>query len=268
MTKYAANAMLAARISLINEIANLCEALGSDVEDVRRGVGLDRRIGPAFLFPGVGYGGSCFPKDVKALIRMAEASGVSPRILRAVDEVNDAQKRPALRQGASATSARICRDCASPSGGCRSSRAPTTCARPRRWSLIRALLDAGVQVQAHDPEALRAGAAALRRPDRLSRSRPTTPSRGRTPVASSPSGRSSGSPTSSACARCLKQPVIFDGRNLYEPETHAPARLHTTIAVGRAAGRARTDMGRVLITGGAGFIGSHLADRLLARGTR
>ena len=69
--------MLATRISLINEIANLCEARGRDVEDVRRGVGLDRRIGPAFLFPGVGYGGSCFPKDVKALIRMAEANDIA-----------------------------------------------------------------------------------------------------------------------------------------------------------------------------------------------
>ncbi|MGH7290681.1 MAG: UDP-glucose dehydrogenase family protein, partial [Myxococcota bacterium] len=98
MTKYAANAMLAARISLINEIANLCEAVGSDVEDVRRGVGLDKRIGPAFLFPGVGYGGSCFPKDVKALITMAEQHDIAPRILRAVDDVNAAQKRLLFRK--------------------------------------------------------------------------------------------------------------------------------------------------------------------------
>ena len=92
MTKYAANAMLAARISLMNEVANLCEATGSDVEDVRRGVGLDARLGPAFLFPGVGYGGSCFPKDVKALIKVAENNSLEARILRAVDEVNDRQK--------------------------------------------------------------------------------------------------------------------------------------------------------------------------------
>ena len=93
MAKYASNAMLATRISLINEIANLCEAVGGDIEDVRKSVGFDRRIGPAFLFPGVGYGGSCFPKDVKALVRMAEGHGVLPRILQAVEEVNAAQKR-------------------------------------------------------------------------------------------------------------------------------------------------------------------------------
>jgi UDPglucose 6-dehydrogenase len=93
MTKYAANAMLAARISLMNEIANLCEATDSDVEDVRKGVGLDERLGPAFLFPGVGYGGSCFPKDVKALIRVAEGRELEARVLRAVDDVNNRQKR-------------------------------------------------------------------------------------------------------------------------------------------------------------------------------
>ncbi len=93
MTKYAANAMLAARISLMNEIANLCEVTNSDVEDVRRGVGLDERLGSAFLFPGVGYGGSCFPKDVKALIKVAENHSLDARILRAVDDVNSRQKQ-------------------------------------------------------------------------------------------------------------------------------------------------------------------------------
>ncbi len=92
LTKYAANAMLAARISFMNEIANLCERLGANVDDVRRGIGSDSRIGFPFLFPGVGYGGSCFPKDVQALIRTAEAAGCDLRILRAVEEVNQRQK--------------------------------------------------------------------------------------------------------------------------------------------------------------------------------
>src|SRR6266511_3213992 len=87
MTKYAANAMLATRISFMNQIARLCEALGADVTLVRKGIGADRRIGPAFLFPGPGYGGSCFPKDVKALIRTAEEQGVSLDILHAVKDV-------------------------------------------------------------------------------------------------------------------------------------------------------------------------------------
>jgi UDPglucose 6-dehydrogenase len=92
MTKYAANALLATRISFMNEIANLCERMGADVEDVRRGIGYDRRIGHHFLFPGVGYGGSCFPKDVKAIIHTATERGMGFPLLNAVEAVNDAQK--------------------------------------------------------------------------------------------------------------------------------------------------------------------------------
>lgn len=92
MTKYAANAMLATRISFMNEIANLCEAVGADVDQVRRGIGSDTRIGAAFLFPGPGYGGSCFPKDVKALVRTAKSKDVPLRVLDAVESTNDAQK--------------------------------------------------------------------------------------------------------------------------------------------------------------------------------
>jgi UDPglucose 6-dehydrogenase len=92
MTKYVANCLLATKISFINEMANLCERLGADVNDVRRGIGHDQRIGFSFLFPGVGYGGSCFPKDVRALIDAAQKQAVETHILRAVDAVNDAQK--------------------------------------------------------------------------------------------------------------------------------------------------------------------------------
>lgn len=92
MTKYAANAMLATKISFINEIANLCERYGADVMEVRRGIGSDSRIGYKFIYPGVGYGGSCFPKDVKALIHMATSIGFEPKIMLAVEERNQAQK--------------------------------------------------------------------------------------------------------------------------------------------------------------------------------
>jgi UDPglucose 6-dehydrogenase len=92
MTKYVANCMLATKISFINEMANLCERVGADVNDVRRGIGHDARIGFQFLFPGAGYGGSCFPKDVRALVRVAEDHGLEPRLLYAVDEVNNRQK--------------------------------------------------------------------------------------------------------------------------------------------------------------------------------
>ena len=92
MTKYVANSLLATKISFINEVANLCERMEADIDDVRRGIGHDSRIGFAFLFPGVGYGGSCFPKDVQALAAMARDKGVEPRILTAVHETNLAQK--------------------------------------------------------------------------------------------------------------------------------------------------------------------------------
>lgn len=93
MTKYVANALLATKISFINEVANLCERMEADIDDVRRGIGHDSRIGFAFLFPGAGYGGSCFPKDVQALAAMARSKGVAPRILTAVHQTNLAQKQ-------------------------------------------------------------------------------------------------------------------------------------------------------------------------------
>src|SRR5438045_6116402 len=93
MTKYAANAMLATKISFMNEIANLCERVGANVNEVRNGIGSDPRIGKRFIYPGIGYGGSCFPKDVKALIHTAENYKYEMRILKAVDNVNDDQKK-------------------------------------------------------------------------------------------------------------------------------------------------------------------------------
>ena len=92
MTKYAANAMLATKISFMNDVANLCEIMGADVNMVRKGIGTDTRIGPKFIYPGVGYGGSCFPKDVKALIKTAKENNYNMRILNAVEEVNELQK--------------------------------------------------------------------------------------------------------------------------------------------------------------------------------
>jgi len=92
LSKYAANSILATRISFMNEIANMCELVGADVDDIRKGIGTDRRIGMSFLFPGVGYGGSCFPKDTQALLRSATDRGYDFKILRAVEEVNNRQK--------------------------------------------------------------------------------------------------------------------------------------------------------------------------------
>src|SRR5512142_2136090 len=96
MVKYASNAMLATRISFMNDIALLCERVNADVEQVRRGVGADLRIGYPFLFPGIGYGGSCFPKDVKALLATGRRHGVDLDLLRAVEKTNERQKRQLL----------------------------------------------------------------------------------------------------------------------------------------------------------------------------
>jgi UDPglucose 6-dehydrogenase len=98
LTKYVANALLATKISFINEMANLCEVMGGDINDVRRGIGHDQRIGFAFLFPGVGYGGSCFPKDVRALSCMSSKLGLQPTILDAVDDVNNRQKHVLIQR--------------------------------------------------------------------------------------------------------------------------------------------------------------------------
>jgi UDPglucose 6-dehydrogenase len=92
MTKYAANAMLATKISFMNDVANLCEIVGADVNNVRRGIGTDRRIGKYFIYPGTGYGGSCFPKDVKAIIKTADEFGYSMEVLKSVETVNERQK--------------------------------------------------------------------------------------------------------------------------------------------------------------------------------
>jgi UDPglucose 6-dehydrogenase len=98
MTKYAANAMLATKISFMNDIALLCEVMGADVNQVRRGIGSDPRIGHKFIYPGIGYGGSCFPKDVKALVRAGEENGHALRILQAVEDVNDDQKQVMVKK--------------------------------------------------------------------------------------------------------------------------------------------------------------------------
>ena len=154
LTKYAANCMLATKISFMNEMAGLAERLGADVEMVRQGIGSDQRIGYHFIYPGAGYGGSCFPKDVKALIHTAREVGFEPTVLAAVEDRNDAQKAVIFDKIARALSAATSRAGPSPSGASPSSPTPTTCARRPRRVLMEALWEAGARVQAYDPEAM------------------------------------------------------------------------------------------------------------------
>jgi len=130
LVKLAANAFLSTRISFINEIANVCELVGADVVDVARGVGLDHRLGSHFLRAGIGFGGSCFPKDVTALKQLAGNSGYQFMLLHAVWEVNELQKRRVVQKAGEAYSGRSAAR-RSPSSGSRSSRTPTTCAKRR-----------------------------------------------------------------------------------------------------------------------------------------
>ncbi len=153
LTKYVANALLATKISFINEMANLCERMGGDINDVRRGIGHDQRIGFQFLFPGVGYGGSCFPKDVRALAAMARHNQVSPTILDAVDDVNNRQKNVLMEKikehyGGNLAGMKFA------IWGLAFKPKTDDIREAPALVLIDQLLDAGAQVVAFDPEAM------------------------------------------------------------------------------------------------------------------
>jgi UDPglucose 6-dehydrogenase len=218
LTKYAANSMLATRISFMNEIANLAEALGADVEEVRRGIGSDPRIGYQFLYAGAGFGGSCFPKDVKALQRSAAAAGRPLRLLAAVDAVNQAQKR--------VLAAKIRQRFGPDLAGRRFAiwglafKANTDDMReaPSR-TLIAELLDAGATLRAYDPAAggearkLFAGESRVEIVDSA-----LAALEGADALAVVTEWQEFRSPDFAALRERLKVPAIFDGRNLYDPD--------------------------------------------------
>jgi UDPglucose 6-dehydrogenase len=153
LTKYVANALLACKISFINEMANLCERLGGDINDVRRGIGHDRRIGFQFLFPGVGYGGSCFPKDVRALASMAREIGLPPRMLEAIDAVNNEQKHVLMAKLKEHFGGKLKGKKIAVWGLAFKPRTDDVREAPA-LVLIDELLAAGATVQVHDPEAM------------------------------------------------------------------------------------------------------------------
>ncbi|HHT30590.1 MULTISPECIES: UDP-glucose dehydrogenase family protein [Petrimonas] len=153
MTKYASNAMLATRISFMNDIANLCERVGADVNMVRRGIGSDSRIGKNFLYPGCGYGGSCFPKDVKAIIKVAEKVGYEMRVLKAVEQVNENQKRVLFQKFMTFFNGDVAGKSVAVWG--LSFKPETDDVRDApALQLIRSLLEVKVNVRAYDPAAM------------------------------------------------------------------------------------------------------------------
>ncbi|ADU98252.1 UDP-glucose/GDP-mannose dehydrogenase family protein [Alicycliphilus denitrificans] len=218
LTKYAANAMLATKISFINEIANLAERLGADIESVRRGIGSDPRIGYSFIYPGAGYGGSCFPKDVKALIRTAQSTGFTPEVLLAVDKRNDAQrevlgKRIVAHYGGSLRGKTI-----AVWGLAFKPETDDMREAPSR-NLLQALWAAGAQVRAHDPAAMDEARRIFgERADLALCASPAETLQGADCLAIVTEWKIFRVPDFEQLARLLKDRMIFDGRNLYEPE--------------------------------------------------
>jgi len=232
MTKYAANALLATKISFINEIANLCERLGADVSKVREGIGSDARIGPHFLFAGIGYGGSCFPKDVSALGRSARDAGYEFRILDAVQAANEHQKGVILEKVESVFGSDLAGKTFAVWG---LSFKPKTDDMREAPSLtvIRGLLQRGAKVVAHDPEAMKEARRMLGDSVRLVDSNYEACT-GADALLVLTEWSTYQRPDFDTLARLLKSPVIIDGRNIYSPE-RMKALGFTYHSIGRAA---------------------------------
>ncbi len=215
LSKYASNALLATRISFMNEVANVCEAYGADVDQVRKAVGSDRRIGPSFLFPGVGYGGSCFPKDVKALVRFSADRKYDFKMLKAVDTVNELQKKLLAKK--------IENHLGSLKGktiavwGLAFKPKTDDMREAPAVVLINALLEKGAKIQAFDPEAMKVArgifgskiAYATKSYDAL---------RGADALAIVTEWSEFREPDFARMRKLMRNPVIFDGRNIYDPQ--------------------------------------------------
>jgi UDPglucose 6-dehydrogenase len=215
MTKYVANCLLATKISFINEMANLCEAYGADVNDVRRGIGHDQRIGFHFLFPGVGYGGSCFPKDIRAVIHMAQSKGLPARMMEAVDEVNEAQKDVLFRKIGQHFRGELKAKTVAVWGLAFKPRTDDIREAPA-LVLIEALLAAGADVRVHDPEAL----PNVRQiyGERLAYcDRPYGALEQADALAVATEWNEFRNPDFEVMRRLMRQPVVFDGRNVFDP---------------------------------------------------
>jgi UDPglucose 6-dehydrogenase len=226
MTKYASNAMLATKISFINEMANICESLGADIDNVRRGMGYDKRIGFEFLFPGVGYGGSCFPKDVKALVQTAKEHNFDAKVLKSVEAVNNQQKM--------LLSTMILRHFADTGANKGREEKPLAGRTIAVWGLsfkprtddmreapsvviINSLLRAGAAVRAHDPVAMDEARKIFKKRIQLMKDNYEV-LRGADALAVVTEWSEFRTPDFLKMKQLMKNPVIFDGRNIYNQE--------------------------------------------------
>ncbi len=219
VTKYAANAMLATRISFMNQVALFCELVGADVNNVRLGIGSDQRIGRAFLYPGPGYGGSCFPKDVKALIRTSDDLGLSLDVLKAVEEVNECQKRVVLQKALRYLGQDLSGKIIGLWG--LAFKAETDDMRESPTiPLIDGLLAAGARVQTHDPKATDSARSIFG--DRVMYAAdPYSAAHGADALIVMTEWLVYRNPDFERVRKLVRRPLLIDGRNLYDPERMA-----------------------------------------------
>ncbi|HEY3876693.1 MAG TPA: UDP-glucose/GDP-mannose dehydrogenase family protein [Candidatus Kapabacteria bacterium] len=218
LTKYAANSLLATKISFMNEIANLCDLVGADVDHVRIGIGSDGRIGPQFLFPGVGYGGSCFPKDIKALVKTAEELGHDFSILKAVDEANNKQKTRLLQKILLHYNGSVEGKTFAVWGLAFKPRTDDIREAPA-IEIIRGLLHRGAKVRATDPAAIAPMKNVLPPSDMLTYHRKNMETiDGCDALVIVTEWNEFRNPNFDVIAEKLADKVIFDGRNIYDPE--------------------------------------------------
>jgi UDPglucose 6-dehydrogenase len=232
MTKYVANALLSTKISFINEMANLCEQMAADINDVRRGIGHDSRIGFAFLFPGVGYGGSCFPKDVRALSSMGRRVGLELKILDAVDETNNRQKLIVPKKIDAHFGGKLAGKTVAIWGLAFKPRTDDVREAPA-LVLIDHLLRCGAKVQVHDPEALEN----VRRHygDKLTYFENSYSAvEGADALAIMTEWKEFQRPDFAKLKNLMRVPVVFDGRNLYDP-VQMKAHGFTYHSIGRSS---------------------------------
>jgi UDPglucose 6-dehydrogenase len=231
LTKYAANAMLATRISFMNEMAALCERLGADVDQVRRGIGSDRRIGHPFLFPGVGFGGSCFPKDVRAVMTMARQVGLDFDLLRSVERVNERQKRWLVEKAAKHFGGLAGKTFAV--WGLAFKPKTDDMREAPALSVVEGLLGNGAKVRAHDPVAREVASKLFAgRPIEFA-PEPYAAAEGADALLLVTEWNEFRQPDLARLKRIMRQPVLFDGRNVWDG-AKARAAGFTYYGVGRS----------------------------------